>query len=73
MLRATQNGSMTISANRVVALCERAAYFMREDLTLIESGHLKLQLFGADVTQEHADRMKARLSLLEEVIDGCSH
>ena len=50
---------MTMNANRVVALCEQAAYFLQEDVSLIESGSLKLQLFGTDVTQEQAERMKA--------------
>ena len=62
---------MTMTANRVVALCEQAAYFLREDLNLLEAGQLKLQLFGADVTEQHADRMKAHLSRLQEIIDGC--
>ena len=62
---------MTMEANRVVALCEQVAYFLREDLTLIDADHLRLQLFGADVTQEQADRMKTSLSRLEEVIEGC--
>ena len=39
---------MIMSVNRVVALCEQAAYFLQEDLALIESGDLKLQLFGAE-------------------------
>ena len=62
---------MPIEANRVVALCEQVAYFLREDLTLIEADHLRLELFGADVTQEQADRMRTNLSRLEEVIEGC--
>lgn len=61
---------MTMSANRVVALCEQAAYFLQEDLALIESGDLKLQLFGADVTEEQARRMRANLSRLQEILDG---
>jgi hypothetical protein len=62
---------MQISPNRVLALCEQAAYFLREDLSLIENGDLKLVLFGADVTDEQADRMRANLSRLQEIIDGC--
>jgi hypothetical protein len=62
---------MTMEANRVVALCEQVAYFLREDLTLIDADHLRLQLFGADVTQEQADRMTTNLSRLEEIIEGC--
>ena len=62
---------MTMPANRVVAICERAAFFIREDLELIDSGHLKLALFGVDVTQEQAARIRARLSEIEEIIEGC--
>ena len=62
---------MTLPANRVVALCEQAAYFLQEDLNLIDSGDLKLHLFGADVTEEQAARMKANFSRLQEIIDGC--
>lgn len=62
---------MTLTANRVTALCEQASYFLREDLNLIEAGHLKLELFGSDVTEEQANRMKANLARLQEIIDGC--
>jgi hypothetical protein len=62
---------MNLSANRVVALCEQAAYFLREDLHLIEGGDLKCQLFGADVTEEEANRLREILARLQEVIDGC--
>jgi hypothetical protein len=62
---------MTMEANRIVALCEQVAYFLREDLTLIEAGHLRLQLFGADVTHEQANRMRANLARLEDIIEDC--
>jgi|1186.fasta_scaffold23976_2 hypothetical protein len=62
---------MAMTANRVVALCEQAAYFLREDLSLIDDGSVKFELFGADVTEEQAGRMRANLSRLEEVIEGC--
>ena len=62
---------MTMSANRVVALCEQAAYYLGEDLTLIESGHLKIELYGTDVTEEQAARMRANLLRLQEIVDGC--
>lgn len=57
-----------MAANRVTALCEQAAHFLREDLTLIESGDLKLQLFGADVMEEQAERMRAHLARLEDCV-----
>ena len=50
---------MTMEANRIVALCEQVAYFLREDLTLIEAGHLRLQLFG---TPAGGDYRRLRLS-----------
>jgi len=62
---------MSMTANRVVALCEQAAYFLSEDLSLIDGGDLKLHLFGADVTEEQAERMRANLARLQEIIDGC--
>jgi hypothetical protein len=62
---------MTITANRIVALCEKASYYLQEDLSLMETGALKIQLFGTDVTEEHAGRMRARLAMLQEIIDGC--
>jgi hypothetical protein len=61
---------MTMTANRVVALCERAAYVLQEDINLVEGGDLKLILFGADVSDEQADRMRANLSRLQEIIDA---
>ena len=61
---------MTLTPNRVVALCEQAAYYLREDLHLIEGGDLTFQLFGADVTDEEANRMRAILARLQEIIDG---
>lgn len=60
-----------MNANRVTALCEQNSYFLREDITLIEAGHLKMTLFGSDVTEEQANRMKANLARLQEIIDGC--
>jgi hypothetical protein len=64
---------MAMTANRVVALCEQAVYFLDEDLQLIEAGHLKIELFGADVTAEQAARMRANRSRLQEIVDSCGH
>lgn len=47
---------MTMTANRVVALCEQAVHYLREDLSLIEAGSMEIHLFGHDVTNEHAVR-----------------
>ena len=62
---------MPMKEYRVVALCEQAAYFLREDLNLVEGGNLTFALFGTDVTDEHAGRMRATLSRLDEIIEGC--
>lgn len=62
---------MTMIANRVVALCERNAYVLREDLALMQSGQLKLFLLDADVTDDYAERLGKNLQRLEEIIKGC--
>jgi hypothetical protein len=62
---------MTMTANSVVALCEQGAYYIREDLNLAESGKLKFQMMGVDVTDEYIARMKSVLSRLQDIVDGC--
>lgn len=63
--------NMNMTANSVVALCEQGAYYIREDLKLAESGKLKFQMMGTDVTDEYVARMKSVLSRLQEIVDGC--
>ena len=60
-----------MTANRVIALCERNANVLIEDITLIDSGHLKIEIFGADASKEQVKRMRENLARLEEIIDGC--
>ena len=62
---------MAMPAERVVALCELAAHNLKEDLHLIESGSLEIRIFGQDVTTQHEARLRAHLSRVMEIIDGC--
>ena len=61
---------MAIADARVVELCSQNAYVLKEDLALMESGSIKIQVFGADATKEQAARLRANLSRLQEIIDG---
>jgi hypothetical protein len=54
----------------LVKLLSQNAYVLREDLTLMESGVLKCQSFGANVTREQAARLNENLSRLQEVIEA---
>ena len=60
-----------MTANRVVALCERNANVLIEDIALINSGHLTIEIFGADASKEQAKRMRENLARLDEIIDAC--
>jgi hypothetical protein len=63
---------MVMTASRVVALCEQSAAAIREDLTQIETGDLSFQSRrDGDVTDWHLSRMRAALSCLQDIIDGC--
>ena len=62
---------MVMAAARVVELCAQNAYVLKEDLALMESGAIKIHVFGADATEEQAGRLRANLSRLQEIIGGC--
>ncbi len=63
---------MTMAANRVVQLCDQSAALIREDLKLIESGAIKLVAANdSDLTAQQIAHMRANLSRLQEIIDGC--
>jgi len=63
---------MTMAANRVVQLCDQSAALIREDLKLIESGAIKIVAANdADVSDEQIAHLRANLSRLQEIIDGC--
>ena len=55
----------------LVSLLLRNAYVLREDIQLMEQGALKVQAFGTDLTAEHAGRLKANLSRLEDILALC--
>jgi hypothetical protein len=59
-----------MDAATVVALLSEAATRLREDLELMETGIIKCECFGADVTEQHMGRMAARLARIEAVIDA---
>ena len=63
---------MAMDAARVVELCNRSAAAIREDMALIEAGALKWQTEAEqDVSRQQLARMRAVLSFLQEIIDGC--
>ena len=62
---------MAMTADRVVKLCEQGATAIREDMALIEAGQLTFQSPLGDVTPAHLARMRAALSCLQDIIDGC--
>ena len=63
---------MTMAANRVVQLCDQSAALIREDLQLIESGAIKVVAANdLDITEQQIAHMRANLSRLQEIIDGC--
>lgn len=57
------------SASIVMLLSETASQ-LREDLELMKAGVIKCQCFGADVTEQHTDRMAVRLANIEAIIDA---
>ena len=59
-----------MDAAKIVALLSEAATRLREDLELMETGIIKCECFGADVTQQHVGRMAVRLAKIEAVIDA---
>lgn len=60
---------LVLAAKDVVELCSLIAAVLREDLALLESGTLKVQMFGADVTDEMAARLRINLSRLQTIIE----
>ena len=54
--------------SRVIALLSENAYVLAEDLALMELGFIQCHALGANATREHAARLKANLSRLQEVI-----
>jgi hypothetical protein len=54
----------------IVALLSEAAAQLREDLELMETGIIKCECFGADVTEQHRSRMAVGLAKIELVVDA---
>lgn len=59
---------MTMTANRLVALCEQNAHIHREVLRLIDAGELKIFLRGEDVTETERVRVRNNLGRELEII-----
>ena len=60
-----------MTASRVVDLCVQNAALIREELEQMEAGTLTFHASGVDVTSDQIVRHKAKLSRLQEIIDGC--
>ena len=58
---------------RVVELLAQNAAVIREDLALLEAGTIRMTVFGADVTHDHAGRLKGNLDRLEAVLEAYGH
>jgi hypothetical protein len=64
--------AMAMAADRVVQLCSHSASAIREDMARIETGALTYRSEGdEDVSPDQLARMRAVLSCLQEIIDGC--
>ena len=59
-----------LEREHIVELLEQNSAVMKEDLALIGAGTIKLALFGADVTHDHYERLRAVLRRNEEIIDA---
>ena len=63
---------MAMTANRVVQLCEQSVSAIKEDMAQLEAGALKYKsAVDLDVTGQQVSRMRAVVSYLQEIIDGC--
>lgn len=60
-----------MKAERVVRLCRENAEVLKEDLALMKAGRLRAEALGFDATEQQMARLKANLSRLQEIIDGC--
>ena len=62
---------VVMRAEEVVELCRQNAAVLREDIALMEAGRLRLLALGSDATSEQVARLRANLSRLQQIIDGC--
>jgi hypothetical protein len=63
---------MPMSAERVVELCNLSVNAINEDIALLEAGALEWRApTKLNVTRQQLFRMRAVVSHLQEIIDGC--
>ncbi len=63
---------MAMSAARVVELCDLSLIAIREDMALLEAGaHQWITITELDVSRQQLTRMRAVVSYLQEIVDGC--
>ena len=55
---------------QIAKLLSQNAAVIREDLKLMEAGIISCQSFGANVTNEHAARLRLNLERLEAIISA---
>jgi hypothetical protein len=48
-----------LNRNRIIALLEKNFAMIEEDLALLDSGTIRISIFGVDVTHDHYARLKA--------------
>lgn len=63
---------MPMSAERVVELCNASIGAIQEDIALLEEGALEWRApTQLNVTRHQLFRMRAVISHLQEIVDGC--
>ena len=55
---------------QVAKLLAQNAALLSEDIKLMEAGVIRCQSFGANVTTEHAARLRANLTRLETILSA---
>lgn len=73
MNKASKCREVALDNGRVIELLSQNAAILREDLTLLAAGTIKLSVFGTNVTHDHASRLKANLTRLEAVLEAYGH
>jgi hypothetical protein len=54
----------------IYELLSQNAAVLKEDISLIDTGFIKLNVFGADVSQDHLSRLKGNLARLEAILEA---
>ena len=60
---------MALDGARLIELLSQNVERIRDDLTLMETGQLRIECHGADVTEEHMARYIKTLVDLETIIN----